>query len=447
MNAPHPLEERLRTGLRAAAAEVPPAPDTIPASGERVVRLRSLGLVPQAGSRRRRAVVALATAAALAALGGTVVVLAGDGGDADRTADIADSDQPTTTTAAPYTPRVVNGRVPGRALGTESKLHTFAADGTPTGTVDLAPMEYVHSATSDLDGGWVACGSGPYRTFEELNPGVSPEERAELEEQLEAVKDEVRAGQEQEQGSSGTPSTTAIAADPAPGSPDDTVPVLEATGEVTGGWPYMMVWYPAGRDPIVLDDNLGFAGCMSSTVQVVDSPDGPVLLQGGVSFGEDGGDMHPRLDGVVLATGERREYAVPPLDGLPMHWSVTTGKALTYIDGEGLQLFDLATEEQLPTAAIDPGAIGGLALSHDGRTAAVLTREEGAVSVEAVVYDLVSGVELFRKSFAMSPEGDELSYDGTTLAVGNFYDRYGPVTVIDVATGAEHTIDGHGVVL
>jgi hypothetical protein len=380
-----------------------------------------------------------------------VVALGGDDSD-DQVADIADADEPTTTTAAPYTPRVVNGSVPGRALATGSELLTFAADGTPTGSVDMAPLEHVHSATSDLDGGWVACGTGPYRTFEELNPDLSPEELADLEAELEGVKDEVRdeVREAQEQGSSGTTSTTSttvFAADAAPTSPDDTVAELEVS-EVRGGWPSMLVWFPAGRDPIVLDDNLALPGCIASTVQVVDSPDGPVLLLGGVSFGEAGGDMHPRLDGVVLATGERREYDVPPLDGLPTDWSVTTGKALTHIDGVGLQLFDLATNEQVPTAAIDPGGIGGLALAHDGETAAVLTRDDGVLdSVEAIVYDLASGDELFRRSFAMSPEGDQLSYDGTTLAVGNFYDRYGPVTVIDVATGVEHTIGGHGVVL
>jgi RNA polymerase sigma-70 factor (ECF subfamily) len=35
--------------------------------------------------------------------------------------------------------------------------------------------------------------------------------------------------------------------------------------------------------------------------------------------------------------------------------------------------------------------------------------------------------------------------DGSTVAVGNFYDSYGPVRVFDLATGAERTVDAHGV--
>ena len=141
-----------------------------------------------------------------------------------------------------------------------------------------------------------------------------------------------------------------------------------------------------------------------------------------------------------------REFRVPTLPGLPLRWSLTTGKALTYIEGVGLQLFDLETTREIPIADIDPGPISHVALAYDGKTAAVLT---GPVSgpVDVVVYDLASGAELFRKSIDMSAEGDQVSYDGTTLAVGNFYGDYGPVTVIDLATGAEHTIDAHGVIL
>ena len=437
MTASPPLEDRLRRGLRAAAEVVPPPPETIPVPGEQVVRVHPANLAAGSGAgsgrRRRRTAFVLATAAALAALAGTAVVLTGDDGDADSPADVAaDSSDPTTTTAPPHVERDVNGMVPGRAIANIDLggLRTFGPDGQPTGTVDLAPLETVSNAASDLAGGWVACG-GVYKTFEELNEGLTPEELDELEDDI----GEMRVRPEGDVWDDG------------PGSPTtDGAPVAEATREVTGGMADVLMWFPAEGEPVELDGNVPFPGCIEGAVQVVDSPDGPVVLRGGVSFGETGGDMHPRLEGILLPTGERRELRVPALPGLPMRWSLTTGKALTYIEGVGLQLFDLETTQEVPIADIDPGPISHVALAYDGKTAAVLT---GPVRgpVDVVVYDLASGAELFRKSIDMSAEGDEVSYDGTTLAVGNFYADYGPVRVIDVATGAEHTLDAHGVIL
>jgi len=437
MTASPPLEDRLRRGLRAAAEVVPPPPETIPVPGEQVVRVHPANLAAGSGAgsgrRRRRTAFVLATAAALAALAGTAVVLTGDDGDADSPADVAaDSSDPTTTTAPPHVERDVNGMVPGRAIANIDLggLRTFGPDGQPTGTVDLAPLETVSNAASDLAGGWVVCG-GVYKTFEELNEGLTPEELDELEDDI----GEMRVRPEGDVWDDG------------PGSPTtDGAPVAEATREVTGGMADVLMWFPAEGEPVELDGNVPFPGCIEGAVQVVDSPDGPVVLRGGVSFGETGGDMHPRLEGILLPTGERRELRVPALPGLPMRWSLTTGKALTYIEGVGLQLFDLETTQEVPIADIDPGPISHVALAYDGKTAAVLT---GPVRgpVDVVVYDLASGAELFRKSIDMSAEGDEVSYDGTTLAVGNFYADYGPVTVIDVATGAEHTLDAHGVIL
>jgi hypothetical protein len=42
-------------------------------------------------------------------------------------------------------------------------------------------------------------------------------------------------------------------------------------------------------------------------------------------------------------------------------------------------------------------------------------------------------------------EGSQLTFDGTSVAVGSFYE--GQATVFDVATGSERTIDAHGVIL
>ena len=466
MTASLELEDRLRAGLRAAAEAVPPAPDTLPTPGEQVVRLRPSASTGTALFRRRRAVVALATAAALAAVAGTVVVLTGEDDQVGSPADVAaDSDQPTTTTPPPHELRIVNGMVPGQAVASDGKLTTYGPDGQPTGTIDLAPLGTLQTASSDLEGGWVVCG-GVAKTYEELNPD-DPDGTA---------AQEAEAALDDAQEDAGAPATTVPAtvaqqrlaeleagtaladAQEAAGSAattvpttgaggvmtDEPVPDVETTGQPSGGVVDVLTWFPAGRDPVELDGNVPFPGCMEGSIQVVDSPDGPVALRGGLSM--DPGSDTPLLEGIVLATGERRDYQVPDLAGLPWRWAVTTGKALTDIDGVGLQLWDLDTSEEIPIAAIDPGDISHLALSHDGKTAAVLV---GPISgpVDAIVYDLASGAEIFRKSFDMSAEGDEMSYDGATLAVGNFYDGYGPVAVIDLASGAEHTIDAHGIVL
>jgi hypothetical protein len=404
------------------------------------VRLRTIDLAAGAPHRRRTLVV-LGAAAAVTALAGTAIVVTGDGGGEDGApADVAaNSSDPTTTTAPPYVERDINGMVPGRAVANIDLggLRTYGPDGQPTGTVDLAPLESVSNAASDLQGGWVVCG-GVYKTFEELNAGLTPEELAELEDEIADVRS--RAESEAWTDEAGSPVTSE--------DPGWSGPTAEATDEVavSGAMVDVLMWFPAEGAPVELDGNVPFPGCMEGAIQVVDSPDGPVVLRGGVSFGEDGGDMHPRLEGILLPTGERREFRVPTLPGLPLRWSLTTGKALTYIEGVGLQLFDLETTREIPIADIDPGPISHVALAYDGKTAAVLT---GPVSgpVDVVVYDLASGAELFRKSIDMSAEGDQVSYDGTTLAVGNFYGDYGPVTVIDLATGAEHTIDAHGVIL
>jgi hypothetical protein len=428
MTANLELEDRLRTGLRAAADAIPTPPDAVPSPGEQFVQVQRstpAGATRLAALRRRPAIVALATAAALAALAGTAAVVTG-GGETGPVADVAAAaDEPTTTTTSPpHVPRPVNGMVPGRAVGGDGVLHLFGPDGRPAGPLDVAPLGVVRSAGSDLEGGWVVCGSVE-KTSEEIRAGLDPESRAALDELGDSSSWTVPEG--------GTvpPPTVAIEER------------IQAPGPINVD---VLMWFPAGGAPVELDGNVGYPGCLDSTVQVVDSPDGAVVLVGGVSFGDLVSEMEPRLEGVVLASGERREYPVPSLEGLPMQWSMSTGKVITYVEGAGLQLFDLETTELVPTATIDPGDASDLALSPDGTTAAVL-KGEIAGPVEAIVYDLATGAELYRRSFDLSTEGDQMSYDGTTLAVGNFYDGYGPVTVIDVASGAEHTVDAHGFVL
>jgi hypothetical protein len=405
------LEDRLRSGLQAAAEALPPRPEpataasvasAVPAGGGRPVRSwPSMPLL-----RRRWVRTAVAAFATLAAVAGTAVVLTHDsrGQDHGRGDVATESSQPpssTTTTAPPHDPRMVNGQVPGQATADRegTAVHVYGPDGQETSRVELG-MTNVQAAASDLEGGWVVCGMAQQTAAE----------AALAQAQLEA------AG-------------------------------IDTEGTIVPSRVDKLRWYPADGEPVDLQPS-GGPGCMDNSIQVVDSPDGPLALVGGIGGIGLGGPQtgQPHLTAVVLATGETRDLPVPDLTGLPGQWSVTTGRLLTYVQGAGLQLYDLEDQTRIPTATIDPGSISELALSHDGKTAAVMVGSiEGPD--EVIVYDLASGAELFRKTIDMSIEGDELSYDGTTLAVGSYYPDRVPITVVDMATHAEHTIHANGVIL
>jgi hypothetical protein len=422
------LEDRLRSGLQAAAEALPPQPERATAAATPAVPVgagraaRSWLSMPLL--RRRWVRTAVAAAATFAAVAGTAVVLTrdsdGDGqghGRGDVATESSEPPSSTTSTAPPHEARLTNGQVPGQATADREgvAIHTYGPDGTETGTVELG-MTNVQAAASDLDGGYVVCGMAQQ----------TPEEVAAAEAQLSEIEEDARAA-----GRLG---------------PDGSALDIRDGAVVTPSWVDRLVWYPAGGEPVSLDGPGG--GCMSNSVQVVDSDEGPLALVGGIGGLVLGGPQtgQPYLDAIVLATGEHRELPVPDLGGLPGQWSVSTGLLLTYVEGAGLQLFDLDDQKRIPTAAIDPGDISELALSHDGKTAAVM---RGSIEGpdEVIVYDLASGAEIFRKSFGMSIEGDEMSYDGRTLAVGSYYPDRVPLTVIDMATHAEHTIHANGVVL
>jgi hypothetical protein len=84
-----------------------------------------------------------------------------------------------------------------------------------------------------------------------------------------------------------------------------------------------------------------------------------------------------------------------------------------------------------------------LELAPDGATLAGLVGEVSAAS-DIVVFDLASGAELLRRTVPVTVDGSELSFDGTSVAVGSF--GRGQITVFDVATGAERTVDAHGII-
>ena len=233
--------------------------------------------------------------------------------------------------------------------------------------------------------------------------------------------------------------------------------IQSASSDLLGGWVVcgmtddpatsdQMMWFPAGGEARVIPAE--GLWCVADAFQVVGTPEGPTAIYTS-SEGADGESM--TFHAVVLATGDDRVLELP-VDPMAFYsWSATTDRIAILGETAGLQLFDLNTGEELPATLVDPtvGAID-LTLSSDGTTAAWFIQAEDAVEPDLVVADLTTGAELFREAFPISLEGAELSYDGTTVAVGNWYDdpTYPPVTVFPIADPqSRHTIDAHGVLL
>jgi hypothetical protein len=128
------------------------------------------------------------------------------------------------------------------------------------------------------------------------------------------------------------------------------------------------------------------------------------------------------------------------------------GGRLAVLGDAGIALWDLATGEPVAVGPVDlpvrpAGATSGpftadLEMAPDGASLAALVGEVSAPA-DLVVFDLASGDELLRRADAATVEGSQLAFDGTSVAVTNSYD--GRTTVIDVATGAERTVQAHGV--
>ncbi|MGH9213961.1 MAG: YncE family protein [Acidimicrobiales bacterium] len=379
MNAPTQLEDRLRHGLQAAASALPPA---------EAVRGRP-GQHQAHPPRKRWVVVAVSGAAAAAVVVAAVFVanrgedqpdvrldpvepanIPGETGQPEPPGEGGDAEEPP---AQDTEVEAANGMVPGQAVIVDTELRTYGPDGSQTGTVSLADLGDVQAASSDLAGGWVACG------------------------------------------------------------------LLDGA----------LVWYPVDGESVTLESTSPM--CVADAVRVVDSAEGPTAIYAAMG---PGGMMESSFHAVVLATGEDRELALP-IDPQGFYsWSAATGRIALHSDEAGLQVFDLATGESLPVAAIDVGGpASDLVLSPDGTSVALLTGDIVSDATDLVVYDAATGAERYRESFAMSLEGAQLSYDGTTVAVGNYYDGhddvvYPPVTVFDVATPeTRHTIDVHGTVL
>lgn len=454
MTAATDFEDRLRRGLHAAADALPPPPADADARlpHERPPRRSRGPLHP------RWAPGALAAAAAVVAVVATVAVVNRDRPDPS---DVEAGQQPppsrpaeSPTADLPVIDAAANGAVPGRAVMTGNQLHTFGPDGVPTGTAELSGIESVQAASSDLDGGWVACGYGPADRVavddlevrvEEAQEQASQAEGAEL--TGEAVSPESdRVGQLDvtmvPAPDGGSPPTST--APTGGGEPTSTVPAwdTETAYQVPPGDAWLpskpVMWYPAGGEPVELDIR---ALCIANSIHVIDAPEGPTLVYGGSDL---------RAHALVLATGEDRVLNLPPLD-LATYGSVdaSPGRVIAHGEANGFQLFDLATGETLPLPELDLGVearmISDIAVAPDATSLAVLVGPvEGPIAL--VVVDLTTGAERYYAPFPeLAMEGDQLSYDGTTVAVGSFAEA--PVTVIDLTTGARHTLDAYGVVL
>jgi hypothetical protein len=426
------LETRLRSGLRAAADALP---HVEPADPRRAAAPTGLGH-QVAGTAHRAPSVGLAAAvAAMVAVAGVVAVVAtaGRGGEG---ADVATEPTPPpssgdTTTPTTGGPAGVLGDEPGPpvdpvaggAVIADDRLVTYGPDGRRGATVPLAPLAGVQAAAPDRRGGWIVCGtpSGPAPTVPDGGTAPTstppatgggtvwtlPDERAgATQESLEALEVEVP-------GSTGTA--------PEPGRPN-------------------AYRFQIDQEPVPLGVNVY---CVSDSLSVTEVGGHPVLLY--VSPATFSGRQ---LD---LVTGADSALQIDVGDAGLSDVAVGGGR-LAVLGDAGIALWDLATGEPVAVGPVDlpvrpAGATSGpftadLEMAPDGASLAALVGEVSAPA-DLVVFDLASGDELLRRADAATVEGSQLAFDGTSVAVTNSYD--GRTTVIDVATGAERTVQAHGV--
>jgi hypothetical protein len=453
MSTDDDLELRLRDGLRAAAAALPPSGGAgrAPAGGR-----------PGPGGPPHRHRPLLIGAAAVIAVAAGVGVAA-VGRDADDAPDLQVAQQSATTdsAAADLGPGV--DPVPGSAVVAGTELISFGPDGQRGESLSLAPLVDVQSVTSDRHGGWIACGSTTPPEDVALRPGDTDDT---------AIVGTVPPGPTVPWGTAPTSTvpggtaptstfpagtaptatvapTTTITAPAAPATdlgpaPTSTVPAIDAptgTDEGTDGVAATPNAYRfrAGEEPEPLPVNVM---CVADSLGVTEVDGRQVLAYLAADI-----SIH-LLD---LETGADRAMVVDIPSG-PGRAGVGGGR-LAMLTDTGLAVWDLADLSPVAVGPVDlpvrpADATEGLltsdlALSPDGTRLAALVGDISSSS-EVVVVDLASGDEIFRQPVPVSLEGAEIAFDGATVAVGNFYDSYGPVRVYDVASGTERTVDGHG---
>jgi hypothetical protein len=426
------LETRLRSGLRAAADALP---HVEPADPRRAAAPTGPGHQVAGTAHRARSVGLAAAVAAMVAVAGVVAVVAtaGRGGEG---ADVATEPTPPpssgdTTTPTTGGPAGVLGDesgppvdpIAGGAVIADDRLVTYGPDGRRGATVPLAPLAGVQAAAPDRRGGWIVCGTpsgpaptvpdggtAPTSTLPDTGGGTVwelPDERAGvIRESLEAL--EVEA-----------PASTGTASEP--GQPN-------------------AYRFQIDQDPVPLGVNVY---CVSDSLSVTEVDGHPVLLY--VSPATFSGRQ---LD---LVTGADSALQIDVGDAGLSDVAVGGGRLAVRGDA-GIALWDLATGEPVAVGRVDlpvrpAGATSGpftvdLEMAPDGASLAALVGEVSAPA-DLVVFDLASGDELLRRADAATVEGSQLAFDGTSVAVTNAYD--GRTTVIDVATGAERTVQAHGV--
>jgi hypothetical protein len=335
--------------------------------------------------RGRRTWLAAAAAAivVVAATGVGVAALGGDGdGGDDDPADVEVAQTPSTDTTVPDPGPAVDP-IPGTAVVAGTELVSFGPDGQPGERLSLAPLSEVHDVVSDRDGGWIACGSTTVASPSDQGPQHVYWYR---------------------------PGHVAQALAVRPTCVPDSLGVTEVDGNE------VLVYLGKA------DLSVGRRDPLPQVFDLTTGADSPVPV-----------DLQPAANVANVAVG---------------------GGRLATMGDTGLVVTDLATGAAVPTGRVDlpvrpPGAASGmltgdLALSPDGTRLAALVGDISASS-EIVVVDLASGAELFRQAVPMSLEGASLAFDGTTVAAGNYSDLYGPVRIYDLATGAERTVEAHGI--
>jgi hypothetical protein len=409
------LADRLRRGLREAAADLPtgdaaygyvlvPQDEEGPAhdrgrgplgavgtgaaghASPRIVRRAPFGRPGIAPMRARRQSVALVAAVAvLAGAVGFATRWATEPSSPGTSADGADASAPGADgaggadggTAAPIgdalardasgdEARLTPGMgTAGRARVVGHQLMTYTTDGTPLGGRSLAPLGQVVAITSDTEGGWVACDADH----------------------------------------------------PAP------------------------VWFPANALPVALDVHVE---CVPDALAVARSDDGVPAL---VYVDRRSGEGRWRLAARALDADRPGDGDVDlGIEGLPASWAVWSASpdGVVAEGPDGIVLLGL--DGAVVPDAIEPG--GGtaalrVATTSDWPFTRLVTTVAGVVvhldgSSEVVVWDAATGEERWSEAVAADGADVDLAYDGERVA---FTGAGGVIEVVDLRSGERHTLD------
>jgi hypothetical protein len=373
------------------------------------------------------------------------VTLAGDNSGADVESGPT-TEPPTSSSAVPAVEDLgpVADAAAGTAVVIDDQLVLFGPDGRRGETLSLAPLTGIQAVTSDRHGGWIACGdppgteqfSGEGTTAPTITVGpddLSPTGETPATTPVDPADDAARADQPQfeefEEFQEFEERANELAAELAEGD------AAEVPAPSSNAW-----WFRPGRaaEPLRVS-----VGCFADGLGVTEVGGTDVLVY--LSMAEFA------LKAYELVTGNQTTVPVGVGGLSPGDASVGGGRLATF-GADGLRVWDLATGDEVPTGPVDlpwraPDATTGpvttsLVLAPDGETLAAQIGEVAGGPSDIVVIDLASGEELLRRQVPVTVEGSEVAYDGTTVAIGSYYD--GQVHLFDVGSGTERTLDAHG---